>query len=241
MPSTIGIVEIDPRAEGQAGEDRQLVGGVDAVDVEAGIGLRIAEPLRVGEHVVEAPARLAHGRQDVVAGAVEDAVQPADTVGGEAFADRADDRHRAGDRRLVGQRNPRFFRGRAERLAVQRDHRLVRRDHVAAGADRRLGQRLRGPVAAADQLDDDIGVGLRRHLDRVVEPAIGLEVDAPVAVAVTRRYGGDAERPAAALRQQVGLRRQKRQRARADRPQPGERDLERRFHSPTALRAASPW
>jgi hypothetical protein len=134
-----------------------------------------------------------------------------------------------------------LFRRGAQLGAVQRDHRLVRRDHVAAGADRRLGQRLRGPVAAADELDDDVRIGFRRHLDRVVEPAEARKIDAPVAFAVARRHRRDAQRPAAALLQQVSLHRQQRERACADRPQPGERDLERRAHPLTALRAASPW
>ena len=237
----IGVGEVDPRAEGKAGEDRQLVRRVDAVDVEAGIGLGIAEALRLGQHVVEAAPRLAHGRQDVVAGAVEDAVQPADAVGGQPLAHRADDRDPAGDRGLVGEREPRLFRRRAQFEAVQRDHRLVGGDHVATGADRRLGQRLCRAVTAADQLDHDIRIGLGRHLDCIVEPAKGREIDAAVPLPVARRHGRDHERPAAALRQQLGPRRQQRQGALADGPQPGERDLERRFHSPTALRAASPW
>src|SRR3546814_6052852 len=72
-------------AERQRREDRQLVRRVDAVDVEAGIGLGIAEPLRLGEHAGEVLPRVRaalraglgiarHLRQNIVAGAVEDAV-----------------------------------------------------------------------------------------------------------------------------------------------------------------------
>ena len=68
--------EIDLGPERRAGQHRELVGGVDAVDVEAGIGLGVARRLRFGQHDVEVAAGLAHGRQDVVAGAVEDAVEP---------------------------------------------------------------------------------------------------------------------------------------------------------------------
>ena len=38
---------IDLGAEGEAGQDRELVGGVEAADVEGRIGLGIAEPLRL--------------------------------------------------------------------------------------------------------------------------------------------------------------------------------------------------
>ena len=48
-------VEIDRAAEHHAGQDRELVGRVDPVDVGRGIGLRVAEPLRLGEHGVELP------------------------------------------------------------------------------------------------------------------------------------------------------------------------------------------
>ena len=71
--------EIDRPAEGDAGEDRQLVRGIDAVDVEARIGLGVAELLRLGEHLGELAAALAHRRQDVVRGAVEDAVDARDS------------------------------------------------------------------------------------------------------------------------------------------------------------------
>src|SRR3546814_8219162 len=45
--------EIDLAAEGQRGENGKLVRGVDAVDVEAGVRLRVAEPLRLGQHALE--------------------------------------------------------------------------------------------------------------------------------------------------------------------------------------------
>ncbi len=49
--------EIDPRAERDRGEDRELVRGVDPFDVEGRIGLGIAERLRLLEHVGEIAAR----------------------------------------------------------------------------------------------------------------------------------------------------------------------------------------
>ena len=66
-------VERDRPAERQRRQDRQLVRRVDAVDVERRIGLGVAQLLRIGEHLGEFAAALAHLGQDVVAGAVEDA------------------------------------------------------------------------------------------------------------------------------------------------------------------------
>ena len=66
-------LRVDLRAEGEAGEDGELVGGVEAADVEGRVGLGVAEPLRVGQALGEGEALQLHARQDVVAGAVEDA------------------------------------------------------------------------------------------------------------------------------------------------------------------------
>ena len=78
-------VERDRPAERQRRQDRQLVRRIDAVDVERRIGLGVAELLRVGEHLGEFAPALAHLRQDVVAGAVQDAGDAENAVGGEAL------------------------------------------------------------------------------------------------------------------------------------------------------------
>ncbi len=49
----IDRVGIDLGAEGEARQDRELLRGVVAVDVEGRIGLGIAEPLRLAQTVVE--------------------------------------------------------------------------------------------------------------------------------------------------------------------------------------------
>ena len=46
---------------------------IHAIDVEGRIGLGVAQLLRVSQNLGEFPAALAHLRQDVVAGAVQDA------------------------------------------------------------------------------------------------------------------------------------------------------------------------
>ena len=70
----------------------------------AGSSLRVTERLRFGEHVGEFPPLLAHGGQDVVAGAVEDAGDAVHGIGGEALANGLDDRDAASDRGLERQR-----------------------------------------------------------------------------------------------------------------------------------------
>ena len=88
MPLDVHGVEIDRAAEHHAGEDRELVRGVDPVDIGGGIGLRVAELLRLLQHGPELPRLaglhgLVHRRHDVVAGAVQDAVDATDPVAGE--------------------------------------------------------------------------------------------------------------------------------------------------------------
>ena len=82
-------VVIDRAAEHDAGEDRELVRGIDPVDVGGRVGLRITQLLRLLEHGGEVPRLaglhgLVHRRHDVVAGAVQDAVDAADAVAREA-------------------------------------------------------------------------------------------------------------------------------------------------------------
>ena len=83
MPSTWMASASISRAEGEARQDGELVGGVEAADVEGRVGLGIAEALRVGQAVLEGQALQLHARQDVVAGAVEDAVDARDRVAGQ--------------------------------------------------------------------------------------------------------------------------------------------------------------
>ena len=79
----VDLVEGDARAEGEARQQGELVGGVEAADVEGGIGFGVALGLGLLQHVGERAVLLLHLRQDVIAGAVEDAVDAADLVGGQ--------------------------------------------------------------------------------------------------------------------------------------------------------------
>src|SRR3546814_17808033 len=68
------------------------VRGVDAVNVERGIGLGISEFLRILQHVGEGVSLLFHGGENIIAGAIQYAVDAADRIGGRAFAQALDDR-----------------------------------------------------------------------------------------------------------------------------------------------------
>ena len=125
-------LEIDRTAEGDRGENGELMRGIDAVDVEARIGLGITQLLRLFQHLAEIAAAVTHLRQDVIAGAVQDAVDALDPVRREALAQRFQDRDAARHRRLEGERDVIFRREPGELVAVMRQHRLVRGNDVLA-------------------------------------------------------------------------------------------------------------
>ena len=156
----VRLVELHGDAEGDGAHQRDLVRGVHALDVEGGIRLGITELLGVGEGLGEIQALVAHFREDEIGGAVDDAGDPFDAVGGEPLAQRLDDRDAAGHRRLEGDHHAMFAR-RFENLgAVFGEQRLVGGDDMLARADR-LQHQLARDAAAADQFhhDGDVRVG----------------------------------------------------------------------------------
>ena len=216
--------EVHRAAEGERRQDRQLVRRVHAVDVEGGIGLGIAEALRVGERLGEFPPALAHLRQDVVAGAVQDAGDALEAVGRQPLAQRLDDRDAAGDRRLEGQRHALHLRRTGEGGAMDGEQRLVRRHHRLAGGQRGLDRGAGRALGAADGLDHHVHRRVMRQRDRVVVPAQPVQRDAAVARAVARRHGGHGDGTAGAGRDQLGIGAQDLQRARADGAETGQGD-----------------
>src|SRR3954463_12782870 len=68
----------DLGAEGEAGQDRKFLRGVVTVDVKRWIGLGITQTLRIFQAFGERQALLLHPGQDIIAGAVEDAVDAVD-------------------------------------------------------------------------------------------------------------------------------------------------------------------
>ena len=146
-----------PKRDGR--HDRELVRGVDALDVERRIGLGVAARLRLRQHVGEAsrPVARISDRMKLLR-AVDDAGDPLDAVGGQPFAQRLDDRDAAGDRRLERDHHALRLRGREDLVAVLREQRLVGGDDVLAVARSPSSTSSRAMLGAADQLDDDVDV-----------------------------------------------------------------------------------
>ncbi len=157
-------------AEGEAGQNRKLLRGVVAVDVERRIGLGITETLRVLQAFGERQAFLLHPRQDVIAGAVENAVDAVDAGAGKPLAQRLDDRDGGADRRLEIQRAAMLLGRLGQPQAVPGDQRLVGGDHRLAGFQRRLDRRQRRIAGAAHQFDEAIDAGIVGQRQRAFGP-----------------------------------------------------------------------
>ncbi len=99
-----------------------------AVDVEGRIGLGIAEPLRILQTFGKRQSLLLHPRQDVVAGAVENAIDAVDAGRRQALAKGLDDRDCRADGGFEVQGTAMLFGSLRQPDAVLGDQRLVGRD-----------------------------------------------------------------------------------------------------------------
>jgi hypothetical protein len=155
--------ELHRDTEGDGGHYGELVRRVHALDVEGRVRFGIAEALRFLENVRKARSFSAHLRQDEVARAVDDAGDPFDAVGAQPFAQGFNDRNAAADRPFERHHHVFLLCRREDLVAVLREQRLVRGDDMLAVRDRSQDQLL-GDAGAADQLDDDVDVGMVDHL-----------------------------------------------------------------------------
>ena len=104
MPLTSTESKSSLRPESDRSEDGELVSGVDAFDIERGIGFGVTQLLGIGEHIIEIAPGVLHDRQDIIAGAIEDAVDPLEGIGGHALAQALHHRYAPGNGCLELQR-----------------------------------------------------------------------------------------------------------------------------------------
>ena len=148
------------------------MGRVLAADVEARVGLGVAQMLGRLQAIGKGKTILLHVGQDVVAGAVEDAVDAADGVAGKRLAQCLDDRDATRRCGLEIEADTRLLGGARQFEAVFGKERLVGRHHMLAGANCRLDRVTGGAVRAADQLNEKVVAGIPRQRHRIVEPSI---------------------------------------------------------------------
>ena len=82
---------------GDRGEDLELVGSINAVDVKRRICLGVSLDLGLFEDLCERSSKFRHFREDIVAGTVHNSGNGVDSVGNETLSDRPDDRDPAAD------------------------------------------------------------------------------------------------------------------------------------------------
>jgi hypothetical protein len=215
----IGLLELQRNAEGNRRQDGQLVRGIDAFHVEGRIGFGVTQALRLGQHVGEIRAAVAHLGENKIAGAIDDAGQPLDAVTGQAFTDGFDDRNAAGHGGFERHHHTLFLRGRENLVAVRGDHRLVRGHYMFAVLDSLEHQRARWLVTT-HEFDHHLNLGIINHFLRVSGEAntIGRTVAFTFQVAGRGMHHADSA-PGAAL-DFVSIARQHVHRAAADRSQP---------------------
>ena len=133
------LIDADVGMERDRREDRDLRGGIGAVHVLRGVGLRVAELLGARERLGVALALLRHRRQDEVGRAVDDADDLAHARGEHRLAQHLDDRDGGAHGGLEAELRAVALGDAPQLLAVAGQQLLVRgddRDAAARGARR---------------------------------------------------------------------------------------------------------
>ena len=235
----VDAVEIDRAAVGHGGKQGQLVGGVHAVHVETWVSLGIAQRLRLGQNFVEFLAGVAHGREDIITGAVQNPRNTGDAVARQPLAQGLDDGNTPRHRRLIGQRHPRLFGASGQFHAVMGQQRLVGRDHMAAPGHGRFTDLAGDAIGTADKLHHHVGVGFRHHFQGVVETGDVVQRHATVAPRIKIGHRHHTQGKPRALHQQSGLLVEQLQRPGAHRAKTGNGDIQRVTHEATCFSCCS--
>ena len=163
----VHTVEVDGRVKGECRQDGELLGGVDALDVEGRVRFGVAQPLGVGKRRREDLPFLLHRGENVVGSSVDDARDGIDTVRGEAGAQGVDDGNAPGYGSFEAERDAVPACRLEELLTVRRQQCLVGRDDVATGTQRR-GNNVPCRGHAADQFHHHVDiVGIERGEIRI--------------------------------------------------------------------------
>ena len=130
-----------------------------------------------------------------------------------------------------------FLGKRRERRPVMGEQRLVGRDHMLAGTECCLHRLLGDALLAADQLDEDVDLGIAGELDRIGDEAKAGNVDVAILVPIERGDGHDLDRPPNALAKVGAALGKEPQDPASDRAEPGEPEFQRLRH--VRIRASS--
>ena len=166
-PFDVGLVEAHWITKGYGTHQRQLVGRIDALDVEGRIGFCIAQPLRLLENGIKRQTLAPHFGKNEVRRAVDDPGNPFDVIRGQSLTQRLDDRDAPSHRRLERHHDAIFLRGSKNLVTVLGQQGLVGRDHMLAVFDC-LEHQFAGNAIATDQFDDHIYFRIGDHRKRII-------------------------------------------------------------------------
>ena len=149
------IVEGHAGVEGELGEDRRLGSRVETTHVSGGIGLGVAQLLRLGQDCGVVRALLVHLAEDEVGRAVDDAEHLGDAITREGLAQGPQQRNGAGDRSFEVEIDT------VVRSSAVESGTISGKQCLVGGHDRRArSHRLENESArrldAAHDLDDDV-------------------------------------------------------------------------------------
>ena len=169
----VGLGEVTDAGDGQVmgaghverrgGGDDGLVHDVDAVDVGRGVALGIAELLGLGQDVGELGSVLEHLVDDVVGGAVHDALEGGYLVDAAGLLDAGDPGDAAADRGLDEEAHAVIERSLGELGEVRGNNGLVGGDDVLTRGEGTHDEGVRR-LDSAHALDDEVDVGVRHDL-----------------------------------------------------------------------------
>ena len=131
------------RVKRHRGQDGQLVHRVVPFHIGSGIGFRVAQRLRLLQHLVECAPFLGHLGQNVVCRAIDDAHDALDVVGLHGVRNGTDNGDAAAHRRLQIQPCAGLLGRRLELVPVLAHDLLVRRDDRLAAGERAQNERAR--------------------------------------------------------------------------------------------------
>ena len=155
----MGLVKLHRDAEGNGRHDGGFVRGIHAFNVKSRVCFGVTEALRFLEDHVKAQAFVAHFAQDEIGGAVDDAGDPLNTVGGQTLTQGLDDRYATGHCSFKSHHDTFAVGSRKNLGAMHSEQCLVGGDHMLAGLNGLHHQLARNAVAA-NQFDDDINIGV---------------------------------------------------------------------------------
>ena len=162
---------------------------IKAADIERRIGFGVTLGLRLFQDVAKRALLALHFGQDVIAGAVQDAVDARHVVGTKRLSERLDNRNTACNCGFEIQRYAVFFGELGKLKAVFRQHRFVRCDDVFARLKRGFDGGFGNAALPADELDKDRVRGIARKRNGVCKP---LGFGRHRAFLLGLRFGGNA-------------------------------------------------